>query len=72
MPKGNKYLSLKAICPFYRSEEKHLIYCKGVQEGTATHMAFSYPAAKVAYKEKYCEKHYKACRIAKMLEEEDA
>lgn len=72
MPKGNKYLSLKAICPHYKSEEKHIIYCRGVQKDTATHMAFAYPADKVAYKEKYCEANYKECRIAKIVRDADA
>ena len=70
--KNKKYLSLKAICPYYKSEEKQLIYCEGVQRDTALHISFSYPADKVKYREKYCENCYKECRIAKMLGEADA
>lgn len=71
MPKNMRYLSLKATCPHYKSEEKQLIYCRGVQKDTALHVAFAYPADKVEYKEKYCEDCYQECRIAKMLEETD-
>ena len=61
-------MSLKAVCPYYKSEEKQLIYCKGLQADTALHIAFAYPADKVAYKERHCEDNYKDCGIAKMLE----
>lgn len=69
--KGNKYLSLKAICPHYKSEEKHMIYCRGIQKDTSTHIAFAFPADKLAYKEKFCESRYKECKILKMLEGAD-
>lgn len=58
-------------CPYYKGEEKQLIYCKGVQLDTALRMGFSFPVDKMEYKEKYCEDCYKECRIAKMLEEAD-
>lgn len=67
-----KYFSLKAICPHYKSEERQIIYCSGIQKDTALHIAFAYPSDRVEYKEKYCESNYKNCRLAKMLEEEDA
>ena len=72
MPNNRRYLSLKAVCPHYKSEEKQILYCRGIQDDTALHIAFAYPADKVAYKEKYCEDCYQECRIAKMLEEADA
>lgn len=71
MKSTKRFFSLKAVCPRYKSEDKQMIYCEGIQKDTATHMAFAYPADKVAYKEKYCEDHYQECRIAKMLEEVD-
>ena len=72
MPKNTKkYFSLKAICPHYKSEERQLIYCRGIQKDTAMHIAFAYPSDKVSYKEKHCEKCYQECRIAKMLEGSD-
>ena len=68
MPNNRRYLSLKAVCPHYKSEEKQILYCRGLQQDTALHIAFAFPADKVAYKEKYCEDCYHECRIAKMLE----
>lgn len=71
MSKNKRYISNSVICPYCKSEEKQVIYCKGIEEDTALHIAFAYPADKVAYKEKYCEDCYQDCRIAKMLEGED-
>ena len=69
MPNNRRYLSLKAVCPYYKSEEKQIIYCKGFKPDTALHIAFAYPADKVEFKEQYCESKYESCKIAKTLEE---
>lgn len=66
-----RFFSLKAICPHYKSEDKQVLYCEGIQKDTAMHIAFAYPADKVAYKEKHCESNYQDCRIAQMLEDAD-
>ena len=30
-------------CPYYKEEEKQKIFCEGVQEGSAIHLAFDTP-----------------------------
>ena len=72
MKSTKRYSSLKVVCPYYKSEEKHIIYCCGVQKDTALHLAFAFPSDREQYKEKYCEERYRDCRIAKMLEDVDA
>ena len=69
MAKNRSYTSVGVVCPYYKSEEKQLIYCRGPQVDTAIHVAFAYPADKVKYKEKFCERDYRFCGLARMLEE---
>lgn len=69
MTKTRRYLSNSVNCPYCKSEEKQVIYCKGVQDDTAIHLAFAYPEDKVRYKAKYCEDDYRDCAIEIMLED---
>lgn len=61
------YTSYRAICPFYREEDKNIIYCEGVERGSSIHNAF--PGSADKYKEHYCSdsQGWKACIIAKAL-----
>ena len=69
MPMGKRYISAYAECPFYHSEDGHKIYCEGVVDGSAIHLAFGSPVALKKYRAMRCCKDYKRCRIAKMLYE---
>lgn len=64
-----KYISVKAVCPFYRHENRSVIYCEDVLDGSALHLAFSSPSSCMAYKKKYCKKDYSGCPVACMLEQ---
>ena len=56
-------------CPFYKGEEKHMIFCEGVQDGSAIHMAFDTPSNLRDYKKQYCREWlYNRCLIAGALE----
>ena len=59
--------SISVICPFYKCEERQVIYCEGLSDGTAIHLAFAYPPKLKEYKASYCEDCFDECRIAKML-----
>ena len=54
-------------CPYYKYEEKQKIYCEGVQEGTAIHLAFDTTPNLKDYKRHYCKGCYDRCLIAEML-----
>ena len=54
-------------CPYYKFEEKQKIFCEGVQEGTALHLAFDIPSNLKDYKKCYCKEGYNQCLIAGML-----
>lgn len=64
-----KYISTKAVCPFYKYEKKSVIYCEGVFEGSVIHLAFSRPSVCFNYKKTYCKENYAACPIAIMLKQ---
>lgn len=68
MSKGKHYISSKAICPFYKHENRNVIYCEGVNEGTVTHIAFANPSECLSYKKQYCRcGNCTNCPIYKML-----
>lgn len=60
-------MSNNVICPYYRCEERQVIYCEGVEPNTAIHLAFAIPPQLKDYKKAYCEKAYNYCLIADML-----
>lgn len=61
------YISYEAICPFYKSEDKNIIYCEGVKEYSSIHNAF--PGSAAEYKRLYCSDSagWKRCIIAQAL-----
>lgn len=62
---GRHFVSYEALCPFYKAEDKNMIYCEGVAENSSIHNAFSGSAAR--YKREYCCKNWESCLIAGML-----
>ena len=60
-------VSSNIMCPFYKCEERQVLYCEGLYSGTSIHLGFSYPAALSEYRDTYCRENYNECRIAKML-----
>ena len=60
-------LSNNVICPFYLCEERQVVYCEGVEDGTSIHLGFNRPPALKEYKKQFCETQYCKCRIAQML-----
>ena len=63
LPKNKRYISERATCPYYRSQERQKIYCEGVERDTAIVLTFSYPGDRVAYEEHYCEGKHSECKI---------
>lgn len=61
------YTSNKAICPFYKHENRFVIFCQGVEDESVIHLAFPKPSSCYQFKEKYCRKQHDMCPIAQML-----
>lgn len=64
---SKRYVSGEVDCPFYRSEDAQKLYCEGIGDGTALHLAFASQTEKRAYKDSYCCREFGDCRIADML-----
>ena len=62
---GRHTVSYEAQCPFYRAEDRNMIYCEGVEKNSSIHNAFAGSAA--AYKARCCCADWESCLIAKML-----
>ena len=54
-------------CPYYKGEEKQMIFCEGVQEGSAIHLAFDTSPNLKEYKNRFCKRCYNQCLVAEML-----
>ena len=53
-------------CPYYKFEDKQIIFCEGVQEGTAIHLAFDTAPNLKDYKNHFCKRCYNKCLLADM------
>ena len=61
------YTSSKVICPFYRHENRFVIFCQGVDNESVLHLAFPKPSSCLSFKEQYCRKNHTKCYIFQML-----
>lgn len=67
MPKHN--VSSNAFCPFYRYDDRALICCEGIMDGSTFHIAFASTKKKDAFFAARCAcAKYGRCPIAKLLE----
>lgn len=62
-------VSCAAKCTYYRGEERHEIFCSGLNYGMGTHVAFSSPAERKQWTEEYCKSihGHEQCPVMKML-----
>ena len=51
----NRWTDVLVKCPYYKGEEKQIIFCEGVQEGSAIHLAFDTSINLKDYKNRYCK-----------------
>ncbi len=59
-----------ACCPFYIGHTALSIFCEGPVTRCTTHLCFDDQRRRSQFLECHCEcMDYKACRVAKMLEE---
>lgn len=65
---ANKQEDHLVQCPYYKTHTSQVIYCEGLEDGMAIHMAFASHAQLVDYKGRYCRRdYYGKCPLAKML-----
>lgn len=55
------------VCPYYKYEAPQMVYCEGVDDNTALHLAFATKQGKKAYMGAKCKECWKGCMIAQML-----
>ena len=65
MRRMKHFVSFEALCPFYKEEDRNVIYCEGLTKKSRIHNAFSTDAR--PFKKKYCCGGWKSCPIAIML-----
>ena len=61
------YCTSDVVCPYYKYEASQMIYCEGVEEDTALHLAFSSKQGKKGYLKAKCWSCWRSCMIAQML-----
>ena len=64
---GKHNFTKDVVCPYYKYEAPQMIYCEGVDETTALHLAFDAKDRMKAYIKARCCHRWKECLIAQML-----
>ena len=67
--KWKRYIRKSVECPYYKKEDRQVIYCSGLVDNSSVHLAFALPSDCKTYKDSICGKNYKVCKVYKMLEE---
>ena len=67
MSMGKHSYTKDVVCPYYKYEAQQMIYCEGVEDKTALHLAFDSKQGKKDYMKFHCRECWKRCLIAQML-----
>ena len=51
---GKRFESKRAKCPYYKGQNRNVIFCHGPLPGTSIHYAFASPAERVAHQKQAC------------------
>ena len=64
-----RYESSKSVCPYYKHENRFVVFCQGIDEESVLHLAFPTPSSCFKHKNDYCRnKHeHTKCPIFNML-----
>jgi hypothetical protein len=70
MSTENNYEAKEVVCPFYRFEKGHTLYCEGVY-GRGIIQTFDTKGEKMAHKKAYCHGHEtcKRCKLYQAINE---
>ena len=64
---GKHNFTKDVVCPYYKYEAPQMVYCEGVEDNTALHLAFAQKDDKKAYMQCKCRDKWRSCMIAQML-----
>lgn len=64
---GKHNFTKDVVCPYYKYEAPQMIYCEGVDDTTALHLAFPAKDGLKSYMKAKCRCNWKECMIAQML-----
>lgn len=64
---GKHNFTKDVVCPYYKYEAPQMIYCEGVDDNTALHLAFDAKDRMKGYIKARCCNRWKECLIAQML-----
>ena len=65
---ANKHEDHLVQCPYYKTNTSQVVFCEGLEEGMAIHMAFASHTQLVDYKGRFCRRScYNQCPLAKIL-----
>lgn len=64
---ASEWSDILVKCPYYKGEVKQMLFCEGVQDGSAIHLAFDTKPNLKAYKNRFCKSCYNKCLLAEML-----
>lgn len=53
---ANQHEDHTVQCPYYKTNTSQVLYCEGLEDGMAIHLAFASHAQLVDYKKRYCRK----------------
>lgn len=64
---ANKQEDHLVQCPYYKTHTSQVIYCEGLEDGMAVHLAFASHKQLVDYKGRFCRRHnWAGCPLAKI------
>lgn len=67
---ANKQEDHLVQCPYYKTHTSQVIFCEGLEDGMAIHLAFATHAQLINYKGRFCRRmEYGNCPLARILEE---
>ena len=55
-------------CPYYKTNTSQVMYCEGLEDGMAVHLAFATHSQLIDYKGRFCRRScWGKCPLAKIL-----
>lgn len=61
--KGNRWTSVKVLCPYYKAQTTHEIICVGLEPNSNIHLSYASPDQRKAYEECHCMNDYQKCMV---------
>lgn len=62
-------VSVYVNCPYYRCEDKEMIFCENLVDGTNLRLHFNTPPDRKCHENIYCKGDYHRCFLLKALDQ---